>query len=291
MTSSRAKRSTQHHHALVCSMVGTARACLLLLLAHLLGCPFSPRSKGEWHHRFGDKLGMEAPTSRPASEQWRALKGPMDLSHLPPPGRPSMSVEPTTSALRWDAALSRNNLPMKAPSVASSKHSAVSLPSMRTVSITSSADRRRELLMERHAELQAQLQLVEQMLKQNTPSTMLSALSGVSRASGMSRASQVSHMSQASRVRGESGASGGSAAKQRDIEPMPERRAPRVLLGPIPELRDILPPREPAQYGAVPLCLDKQDPDYKALSPFKSVTGVGLAMPGTALSSAHSPRH
>jgi hypothetical protein len=98
-------------------------------------------------------------------------------------------------------------------------------------------------------------------------------------------------MSQASRVSGESGASGGSAAKQRDIEPMPERRAPRVLLGPIPELRDMLPPREPAQYGAVPLCLDKQDPDYKALSPFKSVTGVGLAMPGTALSSAHSPRH
>jgi len=53
---------------------------------------------------------------------------------------------------------------------------------MHAVSISSSADRRRELLIERHEELQAQLALVEQMLQQSKPSTMMTSLSGFSAA-------------------------------------------------------------------------------------------------------------
>ena len=78
---------------------------------------------------------------------------------MPPPGRAPQIVEPTVSAMRWDPAIARNNVPIRAASLASSKQSAMTLPSMRTVSISSSADRRRELLIERHGELQAQLQL------------------------------------------------------------------------------------------------------------------------------------
>ena len=36
--------------------------------------------------------------------------------------------------------------------------------------------------------------------------------------------------------------------------------------------------------GAVPLCLDTRASDYQVLSPFRSNAGVGLALPGTKLS-------
>ena len=39
-----------------------------------------------------------------------------------------------------------------------------------------------------------------------------------------------------------------------------------------------------SRVGAVPLCLDARTSDYHALSPFRSNAGVGLALPGTKLS-------
>jgi len=241
------------------------------------------RSRDEWHHRFGNTFGLPEKVSR-GDPQWRPLRTPPDL---PPPGRAPQLVEPTASALRWDSAIARNNVPIQAASVASSKRSAVSLPSMRTVSVSSSADRRRELLVERHNELQAQLQLVEQMLNQAKPSTMLSTMSAVSATSAASAASRAS--------RAESERSSGSQRSQRRTSAsrlymaQPEPEPPRTPLGPIPELADIMPPRAPAEYGAVPLMLDRRDPDYKTLSPFHSKATAGLALPGSALSGA-SPR-
>ena len=99
---------------------------------------------------------------------------------------------------------------MRAPSVVSSKAGSVaaSLPSMRAVSISSSAHRRRDLLMERHEELQAQLALVEEMLQQNKPTTMMTQLSGFSAVSGRTAASGRSAVS------GRTAASGRSAATE-----------------------------------------------------------------------------
>lgn len=174
--------------------------------------------------------------------------------------------------------MGRNNVPLRAASVTSSKHSAVTLPSMRTVSISSSADRRRDLLVERHGELKAQLALVEEMLAQNKPSTMLTNMSGFSAASRVSATSRASAASRASHA---SGASKASAQSGAAVE------TSTGLLGPIPELSDMMGPREPATYGAVPLCLDKRDPDYHALSPFKSKATAAMALPGAMLSTSH----
>ena len=149
------------------------------------------RAKAEWHHRWGPTFGQPS-VPEGAEPQWRPTLGPMP--QMPPPGRVPQLVEPTMSSLRWDAAVARGSVPMRAPSVASSsrKSGAPSLPGMKPVSISSSADRRRELLEERHVELQAQLALVEEMLKQAKPSTMFSMMSGVSAVSKKSAKSAAS---------------------------------------------------------------------------------------------------
>ena len=135
------------------------------------------RAEREWHYRWGTTFGQPA-TSHAEAPHTISTPPP-----LPPPGRGPQLVEPTMSSLRWDAAVARGAVPIRAPSVvSSSKSAAASLPSLRAVSISSSADRRRELLIERHEELQAQLALVEEMLQQNKPTTMLTSLSGFSAA-------------------------------------------------------------------------------------------------------------
>lgn len=108
------------------------------------------------------------------------------IPELPPPGHGPQLVEPTASALRWDAAFNRSMVPLRAPSVTTyGSRMSGQLPSMRAASISSSADRRRELLLERQHELTAQLNLVEQMLKQAAPSTCMSTATGVSATSGV----------------------------------------------------------------------------------------------------------
>ena len=114
-----------------------------------------------------------------------------NIPELPPPGRGPQLVEPTASALRWDAAHDRSMVPLRAPSVTSyGSRMSGQLPSMRGASISSSADRRRDLLLERQHELHAQLSLVEQMLKRTVPSTYMSTVSGVSAASGVTAVSE-----------------------------------------------------------------------------------------------------
>ena len=228
------------------------------------------RAQKEWHHRFADQFGLppRPPSSDPA---WRQLRPTPDL---PPPGRVPQVVEPTASALRWDAAVGRGNVPLRAPSVvSSSKRSGVSLPSMKTVSISSSADRRRELLLERHQELQAQLQLVESMLSQAKPSTQISMASGVSAYSAYSAASRASAAS----------AARSAASSARSAAP---------VMPTVPELDTYAAPPPQQPYEPVPLMLDPSAADYTALSPFRSGAGVGFALPGATLSAAsHSPRY
>lgn len=232
------------------------------------------RSQKEWHHRFADQFGLP---DRPVTSdpQWRPIRTPPDL---PPPGRVPQVVEPTASALRWDAAIGRCNVPLRAPSVASSsKRSVASLPSMRTVSISSSADRRRELLLERHGELQAQLQLVEQMLSQAKPSTMISMASGVSAYSAATSAAR-SAVSAASAKSAKSAAK--SAASGTSASAVGSMASARSTASMRRGQEEALP---------VPLLLDTRESDYATLSPFRSGTGVGLALPGAALSSTIGP--
>ena len=162
---------------------------------------------------------------------------------------------------------------MRAPSSVSSRSGAPSLPSMRAVSISSSADRRRELLVERHEELQAQLALVEQMLQQGKPSTMMTSLSG---------------MSAATSVR--SARSGISAHGAQSVS---SRRGVTTLeaVAENGEATDTRPPSALAQGSqapqpTVPLCLDPRSADYRATSPFHSGVSNGLALPGQKLSAA-----
>ena len=191
---------------------------------------------------------------------------------LPVPGRGPNTVEPTASALRWDAAVNRGILPMKVPSSVASS-AAASLPGMKAVSISSSADRRRELLQERHHELQAQLALVEEMLAQAKPSTMMTTMSGFSAVSKKSAKSNASRRSDASAT--PSGVMSLAAP------------AATALLSSVPEegfeLRR-LPPSQSSK-SRVPLMLDPNDASYYASTPFQSVAGTGYALPGAKLSS------
>ena len=241
-------------------------------LTHLLCLP-SRSSKHEWHYRWGPTFGQpQQPPGQPLP--WRPQMGPMP--NFPPPHRAPQLVEPTESALKWDAAVNRGCVPMRAPSsVASSsaRSGAPSLPGMRAVSISSSADRRRELLQERHDELQAQLALVEEMLKQAKPSTMMSNLSGFS---AVSKMSQQSHRSVASSKK--------SAILGAEFPPAPPpaSAAPSSQLRPVSE--ESMPP--------VPLMLDPQQELYHSNSPFRSVAGTGFAVPGATLSNlSGTPRY
>lgn len=138
---------------------------------------------------------------------------------------------------------------------------------MRAVSISSSADRRRELLVERHEELQAQLALVEEMLNQAKPSTMLSMMSGVSAASkktSKSAASAASRRSDRSRASSHVMTLGDPQASQ-FLESVAEEGG--SVRGP-----------------PVPLMLDPNTLEYTTNSPFRSGAGTGLALPGTKLS-------
>ena len=165
---------------------------------------------------------------------------------------------------------------MRAPSSVSSRSGAPSLPSMRAVSISSSADRRRELLVERHEELQAQLALVEQMLQQGKPSTMMTSLSGMSAATSVRSA--------------RSARSGISAHGAQSVS---SRRGVTTLeaVAENGEATDTRPPSALAQGSqapqpTVPLCLDPRSADYRATSPFHSGVSNGLALPGQKLSAA-----
>ena len=198
---------------------------------------------------------------------WRPTVGPMTF--MPPPGRVPQLVEPTASSLRWDAAVARGSVPLRAPSVSSRSSGAASLPHMRPVSISSSADRRRELLQERHQELQAQLELVEEMLNQAKPSTMLSMMSGYSAASKRSTKSAASAASAASR-------------RSEGVIPLSTPEA-SAMLESVPEYYEASPAR--TKPPPVPLCLDPTLIEYTTNSPFQSGVGTGLALPGQKLSS------
>lgn len=227
------------------------------------------RAKNEWHYRWGPTFGQPSVPEN-AEVQWRPNIGPMPS--MPPPGRVPQLIEPTASSLKWDAAVARGSVPLRAPSIASSASGAPSLPGMRPVSISSSADRRRELLQERHTELQAQLALVEEMLKQAKPSTMFSMMSGVSAASKRTGKSVASARS------GRSGASGSmtlaAPAATAYLDSLREEGPVEVPGGAPPT------PQPP-----VPLCLDPNDADYNTLSAFRSGAGTSFALPGTKLSS------
>jgi len=140
---------------------------------------------------------------------------------------------------------------------------------MRAVSISSSADRRRELLIERHDELQAQLALVEEMLNQAKPSTMLSMMSGVTAASKKSSKSVASHASR----RSDRSGSG--------VMSLADPGAAHLLETVAEESGSAFRATKPSQ---VPLMLDPNDPSYETMTPFRSGAGTGLALPGTKLS-------
>eukprot|EP00966_Prymnesium_polylepis_P226850 5248447-Prymnesium_polylepis.2 len=82
-------------------------------------------------------------------------------------------VEPTESSLKWDSAVNHGKVPIRPPSERSlggaSRMSTKSLPPVKAMSISSSNDRRRELLHERQMELQSQLEQVEQLLQNAAP--------------------------------------------------------------------------------------------------------------------------
>lgn len=251
---------------------------------------------------------------------WRPLRTPQELPELPHPNLHRQTVVPTESAMRWDAAVHRGNVPLRAPSLVSSGASSARAPSLRAASISSSADRRRELLFERQAELQAQLTLVEQMLKQAAPSSQFTVVSQAE--SAVSQQSAVTRASSRSRGSGASIRSGGSSVyraahlgdppkESRAPQPPPtadsERshrsgrsgrshsssragsqtsrsgRTPRAAqsLRPIPEGGGEANGGA-GRGGVVPLCLDPRE--QQGITPFRSVVGAGMALPGTQLS-------
>jgi hypothetical protein len=196
------------------------------------------------------------------------------MPEMPPPGRVPQLVEPTSSSLKWDAAVGRGCVPMRAPSVSSTGRSgAASLPGMPPVSISSSADRRRELLQERQEELQAQLKLVEEMLQQAKPSTMMTSMSGFSAVSRRSVASNHSRR----------GAASAAAAAAAGVT------LPLSALGTLDIVEEGRPMYTASEYSRaakgppVPLMLDPKDASYAATSPFHSKAGAGLAIPGGTL--------
>ena len=91
--------------------------CPFLTLSHHTTALLACRSKAEWHYRWGPTFGL--PSVPPdAKAYWRPTMGPIPT--LPVPGRGPNTVEPTASALRWDAAVNRGILPTKVPSSESS---------------------------------------------------------------------------------------------------------------------------------------------------------------------------
>lgn len=127
------------------------------------------RATNEWNYRWGATFGDGKP--EPVYDPRPVLGSP----NLPPPGRTAQYVMATPSALKYDPALKKGNggaLPAP-PSIVTSRASGRTLPSLKATSISSSAARRRELLVQRQHELQDQLALVDDMLDQAKPSTMM----------------------------------------------------------------------------------------------------------------------
>ncbi|KAL1524231.1 hypothetical protein AB1Y20_019137 [Prymnesium parvum] len=124
------------------------------------------RSQKQWHSKWGDALGL--PPRPPSSQQ--SFKGRFFVPDLPVHGvfRNRM-VEATASAMKWDAAVEHNIVPVRPASerslAAGTRVTARGLAPVRAVSISSSNDRRRDLLRERQAELKEQLDQVERLLK------------------------------------------------------------------------------------------------------------------------------
>ena len=262
-----------------CFLLHSVCAMTHLIAAHPLASRLLHRSKREWNHRWGSSFGVETPPPEP---NWRPIRTPLPL----PPGRAPQTVEPTMSSLRWDAAIARGMVPMRAPSTVGSTSSRA--PSMRAVSISSSADRRRELLMERHEELRAQLALVEEMLQQGKPSTMmtsLSGMSGISAATARTARSDATARSQATQRSGRGGV-GLAPVAEDGSRPASRQGTPQITLT-SEELarahRKNLAAARASQTG-VPLTLDPADPDYKATAPFLSHTTNEMALPGPKLS-------
>ena len=130
------------------------------------------RARKEWHYRWGESFGLPP---RPASSE-RSFRVYFEIPDLPVNGvRRNNMVEPTESALKWDAATNHGVVPVRPPSERSlggrSRMSTKSLPPVRAMSISSSNDRRREMLKERQTELQEQLEQVEKLLKQAAPTS------------------------------------------------------------------------------------------------------------------------
>ena len=197
------------------------------------------------------------------------------------------------SALRWDAAIARGSVPMRAPSTVGSTSSRA--PSMRAVSISSSADRRRELLMERHDELRAQLALVEDMLQQGKPSTMMTTLSG------MSGASRATSARSGATARTQRTARGGVVADSR-LAPVAEDGSRPPTRGSTPQIMltseelarahrlSLAAAKGGPQAGEVPLMLDPRSTQYREMTPWKSIATNEMALPGPKLSSVGGAR-
>lgn len=133
------------------------------------------RARKEWQYRWGETFGVP---ERPDSSE-RSFKAFFEIPALPFDGvRRNTLVQPTTSAMKWDPATNRRSVPLRAVSERSfadgSQKSVNSLPPVRAVSISSSNERRRELLQERQAELKDQLEEIERLLKNAAPTSQSS---------------------------------------------------------------------------------------------------------------------
>jgi len=227
------------------------------------------RARRDWHRRWGPTFG--AP-SRPDTAE--SDLRPLRTVDLPLPGHSVKVVEPTAAALRYDAATVDGNMVLGRPrsvlseefrTVAGSVRgsaitaaSGASLPSVSSVSITSSARLRKQLLRERQEQLQRQLAQVEQMLNAAAPSTRMSIDSADWRSSDPPAAAP-------------------AAAPAR-----PRRnphKAKQPTLAPVSELEY----NAGAEFArSVPLCAPLEGP----LSNFKSRAGAGMAVPGGKLSAS-----
>jgi hypothetical protein len=265
---------------------------LTVCLPHALP-PLLPhgRAKREWHYRWGETFGLP---SRPESSEadWRPHWTPPQHPELPVHGvRRNNLVEPTASARRWDAAAEVNVLPFQPldvqsttqslrsfggasrPSigggsrVSGSRASGKSLPPVAALSLSSSNDRRRDLLEERQRELQMQLLQVEGLLKNVAPTTQLSFRSEDWRPStgGSDRARPIT------------GGSSTSVASSRASSRHPHAAA---SLAPVAEVPPpvLATPREPR----APLCQDIN----AQVSPMVSAVGVSMLLPGAVLSAS-----
>ena len=233
------------------------------------------RGKAEWHHRWGETFGLP---SRPETSEadWRPHWTPPPLPDLPVHGvRRNVMVEPTNSSLRWDAATNANVVPFQTFEVqsvgGSTRRSGRSFAPVPAMSITSSNDRRKDLLVERQLELQSQLEQVEHLLKNAGSTTQASFRSEDWRPS--TGGSQRPPTGATGRPL--TGGSIASSGRRRPAGSMP------VVAEQVPE--SVPSSRggvRPPSRGSIPLCQNI----HEHVSPMISSAGVAYAVPGGVLS-------